>query len=101
MESNPSNRCDSCRENLAGWLGQSLSPTEWAVTDAHLAQCPACRQELAALQPLWQGLGQLTPPAPSEQLRPRFYSMLAEFQAEESRETLLQRLQRWLQPLLA
>jgi len=99
MESNPSN-CGTTREQLVDWLSPELPAAERAAREAHLAQCPACRQELAGLQQLWLTLGAVPTPAPSEQLRPRFYSMLAEFQAAERRTTLWQRLQLWLQPLL-
>jgi anti-sigma factor RsiW len=100
MESKHFN-CEACREQLVDWLGRQLPPAERAAVEAHLAQCPACQQELAALRQLWQTMSQLPAPEPSEQLRPRFYAMLAEFRAEEERETLLARLRRWLQPLLA
>ncbi|GAA4353146.1 hypothetical protein GCM10023185_13510 [Hymenobacter saemangeumensis] len=99
MESNPFN-CDNTRERLVDWLSPRLPATERAEMEAHLARCPACRQELAALQQLWSTLGAVDTPEPSEQLRPRFYSMLAEFQAAESRPTLWEQAKRWLQPLL-
>lgn len=40
-------RCDSGR--LRAYLDNALEPTEQAAVSAHLAACPACRRELAAL----------------------------------------------------
>jgi anti-sigma factor RsiW len=99
--------CEAVQAELMDWLAGTL-PTEqhWPL-EKHLAQCPACRQELAAAQAMWTSLGQLPTPEPSEQLRPAFYSMLAEFQAQEQRRQSwsvagwLERLREWWQPAYA
>lgn len=89
------------------WLAGTLPSTEHQTLEAHLRQCPGCQQELTAVRALWTSLGQLPTPEPSEELRPRFYTMLAEFQATEQRRqrwslaTLLARLRAWWQPAYA
>jgi hypothetical protein len=93
--------CAGTREQLVDWLSNQLPEAEREGIDAHLAQCPACRQELAALQQVWQTMGLLPAPAPSEQLRPRFYAMLAGFQAEAQREPAAIRFMSWLRQQLA
>ncbi|KUG08141.1 HEAT repeat domain-containing protein [Solirubrum puertoriconensis] len=96
--------CESVQEGLMDWLANELSPAEAQVMEAHLAHCPDCRQQQAALWQLWQTMGNLPVPEPSEQLRPGFYNMLAEFKAEEERkqrwsvQAMLQRLREWWQP---
>ncbi|GGG49264.1 HEAT repeat domain-containing protein [Hymenobacter glacieicola] len=99
--------CEGVQEGLMDWLAGTLPAAEHQAIEAHLTQCPGCQQELATVQALWNNLGHLPVPEPSEQLRPRFYSLLAEFQNAEHRrqrwslETLLERLRAWWQPAYA
>lgn len=44
--------CDTITELLPWYANGTLSPSERAQVDAHLPDCPACRQQLAALQTL-------------------------------------------------
>ncbi|GAA4040595.1 hypothetical protein GCM10022409_28140 [Hymenobacter glaciei] len=92
--------CESTRERLADWLSDQLPDAERRTLDAHLAQCPACQQELAAFRQLWHTMGGIATPEPGEQVRPRFYGMLAEFEAETSHETWTGKLQQLWQQLL-
>lgn len=102
-----SGNCERAQAQLLDWLAGHLPEAERRAVDAHLAECPACQQELPAVRQLWQQLGQLPVPEPSEQLRPRFYAMLAEFQGAEQRRQrwswagLGQRLRSWWQPAYA
>jgi HEAT repeat protein len=75
--------CDSAKDKLPDWLNDELSLTERAAVDAHLAQCPACQQELAATQQVWQLMGAVTTPEPSPALRTDFYAMLQRFDEAE------------------
>ncbi|RTQ45820.1 HEAT repeat domain-containing protein [Hymenobacter gummosus] len=99
--------CEAVQGELMDWLAGTLPAEQCWLLEKHLGQCPACRQELAAAQALWTSLGQLPVPEPSEQLRPRFYSMLADFQAQEERRQSwsvagwLERLRQWWQPAYA
>ena len=99
--------CEAVQAELMDWLAGTLPAEQHWLLEKHLSQCPACRQELAAAQALWTGLGQLPTPEPSEQLRPAFYSMLAEFQAQEQRRQRwsvagwLEQLREWWQPAYA
>lgn len=70
--------CHDVNEKLPDLLNDELSPAERSVLDAHLAQCPACRQELASLRDVWQRLGAVSTPEPGPQMRTRFYAMLDE-----------------------
>lgn len=71
--------CQDANEKLPDLLNDELTPTDRTALDAHLAQCPACQQELAALRQVWQGLGAVPTPEPGPQVRTRFYAMLDEF----------------------
>ncbi|MDB5242989.1 MAG: anti-sigma factor [Spirosoma sp.] len=75
--------CDSAKDHLPDWLNDELSITERAAMDAHLAQCPACRQELAATRQVWQLMGTVPTPEPRPEMRTQFYAMLHGFDEEE------------------
>ncbi|WP_139921353.1 zf-HC2 domain-containing protein [Hymenobacter sp. DG01] len=96
--------CEGVQEELMDWLAGTLPPAQRQTVEAHLAECPGCQQELAAVQSLWSTMGQLPVPEPSEQLRPTFYAMLADFQATEQRRQrwsvagVLERIRAWWQP---
>ncbi|MCA8829930.1 zf-HC2 domain-containing protein [Hymenobacter pini] len=99
--------CEEVQQELMGWLAGELPETDKQTIAAHLAQCPGCQHELDSLQQLWTSMGALPVPATSEELRPTFYAMLADFKAEEQRRQrwsvagLLQRLRQWWQPAFA
>ncbi|HEX8327383.1 MAG TPA: HEAT repeat domain-containing protein [Hymenobacter sp.] len=91
--------CEQTKDQLVDYLSSQLSATEQAALQAHLASCADCREELQAVQGVWQTLGKVRPPEPSEHIRPDFYAMLATF--KESVDTapdysLRGLWQRWL-----
>ncbi|GAB3237343.1 hypothetical protein GCM10027346_28830 [Hymenobacter seoulensis] len=96
--------CEGVQEELMDWLAGTLPAAQHQSIEAHLTQCPGCQQELSTVQALWTSMGELPVPATSEQMRPRFYSMLAEFQVEEQRKQrwsvagILERIKEWWQP---
>jgi anti-sigma factor RsiW len=69
-------KCDQVKEHIADYLAGALSGAEAEEMDEHLAQCAACKQEVAALSETWEMLGLLEQEQPSAQLRPRFYQSL-------------------------
>ena len=71
--------CAHFETQLVDYLSGELPEAEHAVLTAHLSGCAGCRAELDATRRVWQTLGQLPVPAPSENLRPEFYAMLASF----------------------
>ncbi|MBC6991952.1 HEAT repeat domain-containing protein [Hymenobacter sp. BT491] len=75
--------CEGAKDRLLDLLSDELPAAERSAVEMHLAQCPACQQELAATRQLWQTLGKVSVPESSEHLRPRFYAALAEYQAAE------------------
>lgn len=59
--------CGEAREQLALACREGRSPE----LEAHLAQCPSCAAEQAALEDTWAALQQLVPEAPAPALRAR------------------------------
>jgi anti-sigma factor RsiW len=73
-------RCDEVGERLVDGWDRTLGEDERAELEEHLAGCPACRDEARQLEALWARLGGIEPAieVPSQRLRARFYSFLAE-----------------------
>ncbi|MBF9236967.1 HEAT repeat domain-containing protein [Hymenobacter sp. BT683] len=71
--------CERTKEQLVDYLGSQLSASEQAELTAHLAECADCREELQAVESMWQTLGKVRVPEPSAHIRPDFYAMLATF----------------------
>ncbi|MBW1917516.1 MAG: zf-HC2 domain-containing protein [Deltaproteobacteria bacterium] len=60
--------CQSIQELLSAYMDDELPLTQKEMIQAHLAICPACRQELARLEHLWQALANLPETAPPSDL---------------------------------
>ena len=59
------NNCRAVRENLTAYLDGELDVPARRAVDEHLARCPACRQECAALKDAWRLLDEApAPPHP-------------------------------------
>lgn len=54
-------RCTETRENLVAWLDGELSPEESERVESHLASCPECMRERAALETSGDLLARLAP----------------------------------------
>jgi hypothetical protein len=78
--------CTAARHHLAALLYGDLPAPEQAAVEAHLAECPACRQEYAALEGVRRQLDRLPPPAAAVDLA-RLYQDAAQRQER--------RLRRW------
>lgn len=74
--------CSHVQEKFLDYQDGSLVPDESAAVRAHLASCPACQREWAALQEITRKLDQLPAEEPSPRLREQFYAMLETHQRE-------------------
>ncbi|MEZ0610844.1 zf-HC2 domain-containing protein [Fibrella sp. WM1] len=92
--------CQTTQRQLPDWLSGELPAPDRVSFDAHVANCPDCQQEVAALQQIWQQLGNrasVTVPEPGPQVRTQFYAMLEQFEAEQptAPSGTLARLKSW------
>jgi hypothetical protein len=71
--------CKDYREQFTALLTNSLSPTERSELESHLVSCADCRRELEATRKVWDLLGEVSQPEPSEAMRSGFDKILAEF----------------------
>lgn len=70
--------CTSAREIFPALLDHRTAGTEHLEARAHLANCPDCQREFAALSQTLAMLDTLPAPQPSARLRQNFYAMLEE-----------------------
>lgn len=70
--------CTTARAAFAELLDHRTPPTALLEARAHLAACPDCQREFAALTQVAATLDNLRVPAPSPRLRRDFYAMLEE-----------------------
>lgn len=74
--------CQRVQDNFIDYQDGSLPADESAQLRAHLASCPACQREWAALQEMTRKLDSLPVAEPSLRLRENFYAMLETHQRE-------------------
>lgn len=94
-------KCENLQFNLSLYSDDFLSDVERALTDAHLSQCPLCRQKLADFQSLRNGLRALArPEIPSYLMNSVKGAVAAELKTIESKSSFVysQGLRRWLMP---
>src|SRR5437868_2136668 len=70
--------CQFCRNVLPDLIDPRTEATAHMDARAHLAGCPDCQREFAALTQTAHALDAMPPPQPSRRLRQNFYSMLEE-----------------------
>jgi anti-sigma factor RsiW len=70
--------CHSAQEIFPALLDQRTAATDHLDARAHLANCPDCQREFAALSQTLASLDAMPTPTPSPRLRKNFYAMLEE-----------------------
>ncbi len=74
--------CQRVQDNFIDYQDGSLPADESAALRAHLASCPTCQREWAALQEMTRKLDTLPAAEPSTRLRENFYAMLENAQRD-------------------
>lgn len=74
--------CARVQDRFLDYQDGTLAPDESAPLRDHLASCPACQREWAALQEIARKLDALPEDTPSPRLREQFYAMLETHQRE-------------------
>lgn len=92
-------RCEDIKKIFPDYLVGDLDQSSAEDIQSHIADCPACRQELENLSAVWTKLGVLPEEHPSNGLRERFYRELEEYKAEMNREKPLHHLKQFFNSL--
>ncbi|MFD2872716.1 HEAT repeat domain-containing protein [Mucilaginibacter ximonensis] len=77
-------KCEHYREMFLDQKHGMLGEAEQAALQQHLNSCAACREELAAVQLIWNKLGEIAMPEPSEKMELKFHAMLNDFKQAAS-----------------
>jgi hypothetical protein len=94
-------KCENLQFNLSLYSDNFLTEGERTATDAHLAQCPLCRQKLADFQSLRNNLRALSrPEIPGYLLSSVRGAVSAELKTVETRPSFIysESFRRWLMP---
>lgn len=89
--------CDEASGLLADRLKGLLGTEDMARLDRHLESCAACREEAAAVERLWQEMGEPENDVPSQRMRSRFHAAIAAYE-ERERAAESSLFDRWLRP---
>jgi hypothetical protein len=74
--------CKDYREQFTSLLTDTLGQTERSKIETHLAGCADCRREFEAARKIWDLMGDMPQPEPSENMRTGFDSILSNFKEE-------------------
>ncbi|WP_337044308.1 HEAT repeat domain-containing protein [Emticicia sp. 17c] len=78
--------CEHASEMMVDWLNNQMPESERAAFELHLNTCPDCQKELQATRQLWEVMGNVSVPKPSDNLPIQFYTMLETFKAAETKK---------------
>ncbi|RFS14380.1 HEAT repeat domain-containing protein [Emticicia sp. C21] len=78
--------CEHASEMMVDWLNNQMPASERAAFEVHLNECPDCQRELKATRQLWDVMGSVAVPKPSDNLPIQFYTMLETFKGTETKK---------------
>ena len=74
--------CKDYREQFTSLLTDTLGQEERSKIETHLAGCADCRREFEAARKIWDLMGEIAQPEPSENMKAGFDSILSNFKNE-------------------
>lgn len=91
-------KCKDLSRYVADELGGELQGAAAEKLHRHLMTCAACREEVASLRRVWDGLGELADEEPSPEVSRRFHTFLEAYEEgrKAARPGLRERLSAWL-----
>lgn len=76
------NKCKDYRDQFTLLLTDSLDHTRRNEVESHLTNCEDCRKELETVKEIWNLMGEIPVPQPSEAMRSRLNTMISDFKKE-------------------
>jgi len=74
--------CKDYREQFTSYLTDILFEGERIEIESHLAGCPDCLKEFEAARKVWDLMGEIPQPDPSEAMKTNFYAILSNYRKE-------------------
>ena len=94
-------KCAQYEELFTSWVNKNITAAEREKLEQHLTGCAGCREELAAMQKVWDLMDVIDVPEPSAHMDVRFHAMLDTYkQSVQEQQGLLSRLNDKLNSLL-
>jgi archaellum biogenesis ATPase FlaH len=78
--------CEHASEMMVDWLNNQMPASERAAFETHLNECLDCQSEIKATRQLWEVMGNVAVPKPSDNLPIQFYTMLEGFKGTENKK---------------
>ena len=75
-------KCKDYREQFASLLKNTIDKTKRSEIESHLTDCDDCRAEYEAFEKIWNLMGEISQPEPSEALRKGFNNVLSDYREE-------------------
>jgi hypothetical protein len=79
-------KCKDYREHFTPLLSGTLNQTEISEIESHLINCEDCRKEFETVRKVWNLMGEMPQPEPSESMRTGFIAILKNFKEERNAE---------------
>jgi hypothetical protein len=79
-------KCEQYQDLFTDYMNKQLTGTDKTAFDQHIANCPACAEELQAMQAVWNSMDDIIIPEPSADMPMRFNAMLANYKASVTEE---------------
>jgi hypothetical protein len=77
--------CDNYKGKFADYLANSPDPEEMKKLKEHLEQCADCREEFEETARVWNLMGEMAVPEPSDRMREGFETMMADYKKQLAR----------------
>jgi len=74
--------CKDYREQFASLLTDSLDQIQRTEMESHLADCADCRKEFESAKKIWDLMGEIPQPEPSEAIKTSFDTLLSHYKEE-------------------
>ena len=74
--------CRYYREQFINLLAGNLDQNQVADIESHLAGCPGCRVEFETTRKMWDMMGEIPQPEPSESLKDDFKAIISDYKNE-------------------
>lgn len=76
--------CKDYREQFTSFLTDSIDRAQRSEIESHLENCAGCREEFESAKKVWDLMGEIEQPEPSEAMQANFNAILSELKNEQA-----------------
>jgi hypothetical protein len=93
-------KCRECRNKLTLFLTGDLDNEKQREIEEHLSNCKECQAEYKSIKTVWELMGEIPQPEPSEALYARFNMMIHEYQESLNMRKYISSVGEWVNRLI-